>query len=186
MKKLICIFLFLAINASAQFPFTNIFLGTTTNDGTGDNLRFLLGKVNTNSYYLTNAIGVTSNALQASIIASNASPAAPVVTFTNWISGKLYTNVSGRPWFVQTTAGTTYATVGGAALQQLQTATQSVALVTIAQYGAQTIVGSLGTTNCGIVSGPIANGNYFSFTNSVTGSGDAAANLPGTGFWIQF
>ncbi len=158
--------LFLSIGICQAFDFTTVNIGVTNNDGTGDTLRTAFGKINTNFYYLTNS--------------------APTITSTNWVSGQLYTNLTSRPWFVQTTAVTTYTTVAGAAVQRLQTADQGSALATIAQFGSQTIIGTLATTNSGIVCGAIPAGNYFSFSNLVAGAGDTAINLPGTGFWIEY
>ncbi len=161
--------------------------GATNNDGTGDTLRAAFGKINTNFYYATNIVGIASNSLAASIVTtSNSVSSGPSLIATNWISGQLYTNLSGRFQFVQVTAVTTYSTVAGAAIQRLLTGPQGAALTNVAGYGAQTIIGSIGTTNLGIVCGPVLNGWVFSFSNSVAGAGDAAANIPGTGFQITY
>lgn len=76
-----------AFGAGAQ-TFTNIFIGTAPNDGTGDTLRTAFGKINTNFYTITNSIGVssnsavvTSNALQAQISAAATGLATNIATF---------------------------------------------------------------------------------------------------------
>lgn len=190
MKTLIVLILLCASTAFG-FNFTNVFTGGTNNDGTGDTLRLAFGKLNTNDMYLTNLTSVVSNGV-ASLVASTSnsiatSPSfAPTLTFTNIVSGQLYTNATGRPQFVGVTAVTTYSTVAGAAVQRLMISTQGSALAVVAGYGAQTIVGSLGTTNLGIVCGPVPVGWTWSTSNSVIGAGDAAINLPGTGYIITY
>lgn len=188
MKWIYTLFLIsLTLNVNA-WTFTNIYTGSAPGDHTGDPAHIAFGKVNTNSYYLTNLIsGVVSNALMASIqTTSNSVSSGPSLIFTNWISGQLYTNLSGRLQFVSVTAVTTYSTVSGTALQRLQTGAQGVVMTNISQYGAQTIVGSLGTTNCGYIGGYIQNANVFTFTNLVIGAGDVAINLPGTGQQVTY
>jgi hypothetical protein len=56
MKKLISILMLAACSCSAQFAFTNVFLGVTNNDGTGDNLRLAFQKTTTNTYFVTNLL----------------------------------------------------------------------------------------------------------------------------------
>ena len=105
----------------------------------------------------------------------------PVLVSTNWISGKLYTNLTGRLQYVQVSVSCTAASVAGGAVQRLW-----VSGLTVAQFGAQTISGSLAVTNTGIVGGYVGTGLQFTFTNAVGGAGDTAINLTGTGQQVTY
>ncbi len=110
----------------------------------------------------------------------------PVLVSTNWVSGKVNTNLSGRIQWVQTSVSCTAASIAGGAVVRLQSGTTQAGLATIAQFGMQTISGSLVVTNTGTVGGYITSGNVFSFTNLVGGAGDSAINLPGTGQQVTY
>ncbi len=57
MKKLTAILLFAAASCLAQpFAFTNLWMGTGTNTGTGDNLHTAGPKINNNFYFITNLL----------------------------------------------------------------------------------------------------------------------------------
>lgn len=191
--KLILLIIGLATGiCSAQF--TNIFTGSAPNDGTGDTVRTAFGKANTNFYYLTNSIAVVSNAnyvasnllWTANAATSNSLPTAPTCSFTNWISGQLYTNNSSRLWGVHGMANLTPAAVLGTVGTFFQTATQGAALVTVGGHGFQTILTTLVMTNSIEMNGAVPPGYAFVFTNSISGAGNAAVLRPGSGYQLTF
>ncbi len=57
MKKLTAILLFAAASCLAQpFSFTNLYMGSGTNTGTGDNLHTAGPKINNNFFFVTNLL----------------------------------------------------------------------------------------------------------------------------------
>lgn len=182
--KLTLLILALTAQLCSAYNLTNIYLGASVNDGTGDTLRTSLGKANTNFYYLTNLVTFTSNALYAANIATSNEVS---MVFTNWVSGQLYTNLSGRLQFARGQAILTPAAVAGDVAMYIKSAAQGSALMTIGDQGFQTLLTvSLVASNVVECAGFIPSGNVFTFTNSSSGSGNTAIMQAGTGQQVTY
>jgi hypothetical protein len=102
----------------------------------------------------------------------------PKLISTNWISGKLYTNVSGALQYVQCPVSVTTAAINGSARVEFVVGTGTTPLFTNAIFGGQTTGSSLAVTNLGTLTGYVLPSQMFYFSNSLVGAGDAARTLP--------
>lgn len=110
----------------------------------------------------------------------------PQIVMTNFISGGLYTNLSGAGISVHSGATWTNAAIAGEAEIELQIGNPGGTLVGISFAGDQTISSTLATTNRGNLDGFVTNGGVYTFTNKSTGAGNGAGLVPGTGQLITF
>jgi hypothetical protein len=102
----------------------------------------------------------------------------PKFISTNWVSGKLYTNVSGALQYVQCPVSVTTAAINGSARVEFVVGTGTTPLFTNAVFGSQTTGSSLAVTNLGTLTGYVLPSQMFYFSNSLVGAGDAARTLP--------
>lgn len=100
---------------------------------------------------------------------------------TNWISGQVYTNDQKSDIWVQCSVSMATASVAGACRVSLQSGVNIAGLAHLSGVGGQTIVGSLAETETNWLGGFVASGNVFTFTNNVTGVGNSALIISGTG-----
>lgn len=97
-----------------------------------------------------------------------------ILTQTNFISGKVYTNLTGRPLQVTATAQLITAAVAGNAQLSLLISGYLTNTVNESTLGA-----SPATTNTYFIGGIVPAGRTYSFTNTSSGTGDSATVLGG-------
>jgi hypothetical protein len=121
------------------------------------------------------------------LIYSNATAVAlaPTITQTNFVSGQLYTNNTGKPIYVQAHTALTVAAIAGAAEMDLkidQSGGNTFTVVSPAKV--TTLITSLVVTDNRMVCGWVANGGVYSFTNTSTGIGNSSSVVAGTGIIV--
>lgn len=107
----------------------------------------------------------------------------PTITQTNFISGKLYTNKTGRLQVVYSSCFLVTASVNGAAnmlIQEDQTGGNTI--VTVSSCAIGTIIGFLADSYIFQVTADIVPNGVYAFTNTSTGSGNSSSLQGGTGF----
>lgn len=108
------------------------------------------------------------------------------MTLTNFVSGQIYTNTTGRLIHVRAAVQITPAAIVGNASMNLKSASQGVTLTTISGAGLATLITSLINIQTNELSGWVTNGGVFSFTNGSSGAGNNSAIIAGTGQLTQF
>lgn len=103
---------------------------------------------------------------------------------TNFISGQVYNNLTGRPLFVNASVNWTTAAVSGSAAMQLRVTGTGASTNSVgeATSPAQTFTAPFTNT----LSGFVPAGGTFVFTNVSSGSGNSAVMLSGSGQYMVY
>lgn len=117
------------------------------------------------------------------IPSTNTSPV--VLTQTNFISGKLYTNLSGRPIYVQATAALTGALVNGSSEMDLKTG-DGASMSVVSSAKKNTILTGLTISDQYQIGAYVSTNTVYTFTNTSSGAGNASSLVAGSGQVIQF
>ncbi len=129
---------------------------------------------------------LNSNRFDAATLAlfgAGSAYAGPTVTFTNFISGRLYTNATARAQTVCSSCFVVCAAVSGAANMLIQEdVTGNTTIATVASCVSGTTVLTPATTYIFQIQADIVPGGVYAFTNTSTGSGNATSLQSGTGF----
>ncbi len=123
--------------------------------------------------------GGTSNWLGGITVATNIA----TILQTNFISGKLYTNATGRNQTVYSSVFLTCSAANGAANMLIQEDfTGNTTVATVASCVVGTTVTSIADNYIFQVTADVVPGGVYCFTNTSTGSGNATSLQSGTGF----
>lgn len=110
---------------------------------------------------------------------TNVTANAPTLVRTNFVSGMVYQNTTGRPIQVSALACLTYIGVVGQANLSLR-----ISNTVTNDVGQTTLITSFTGTTTNMITGLVPNGETYTFTNTSTGTGDSAT--VGKGQYIIF
>ncbi len=110
----------------------------------------------------------------------------PTVLMTNYISGQIYTNLSGATVETRSAVVLTNAAIAGIAGMELQIGNPGGALTSVDFAENQTLSTSLATTNRLGLSCFVTNGGCWTYTNKSVGAGNASGPISGTGQLITW
>lgn len=206
MKNLVAITLTtlcLLFNAKAQYPTTSTsgvglskLIGgpfqifTVMVDGSGfahsmwtnmvDHPHFYDGVSNIVQQAALNEWLAASNTARALVIA--ATPTAPSVSSTSFVSGQRYTNTSGVLIEASTRVSTTTALIAGGASIEMRVYDGSGSLViTPDWHGVGTALLTLSPTTSASIRGKVPAGYSWAYTNTSTGAGNSATTIASSG-----
>lgn len=104
-----------------------------------------------------------------------------VMTLTNFISGRVYTNFSNRTLLIHATGLLTVAATAGVSELDLSTGANASGLTIADAAEIPTAAGSVAGTYRYSLNATVTNGQAYTFTNTSTGAGNSSALLSGTG-----
>lgn len=140
---------------------------------------FGIMQIGTNLNVQLNVIaGGTMNPTNGLIVGNATNTVSFTLVNTNWISGQLYTNLTGRPIMVIMPCQITMTGVSGNATYAVVTATTTNAL------SMSTLITSLATSMTNQVSAFVAAGGTFTGTNLSSGTGDSSGPVNGGQYMV--
>lgn len=140
---------------------TNLLIGTQQSNGV---VRFWIGT--------SNPLNISSNAVT---FGANTNVSSFTIITTNWISGQLYTNLTGRP--IEVTGNVVLTTAGVAGFSQMALRVNGV--VTNYSSVLSAVAGLTGVSTNSMSPAFVPNGGIFTWTNTSSGAGDASGTYGG-------
>lgn len=122
-----------------------------------------------------NAITFTTGKIGSLIVGNPTNTPSFTLVNTNWISGQLYTNLTGRP--IDVRGNVILTTAGVAGFSQMALRVSSV--VTNYSSALSAVAGLTGSTTNGIAPAFVPNGGVFTWTNTSSGAGDTSTTYGG-------